>query len=329
MKVAIVGAGIAGLSCALRLQQDGCDVTVLDKGRGAGGRMSTRRIAIPGGEGPRGEGPGGEGPGGEVAFDHGAQYLTMRDPAFVEAMHGWEAAGVVARWPAAGEHAWVGTDGMSAIVKHLAAQAEVHWNSRVTDIRHTAEGWRVEAPVTQSLTETFDAVVVATPAEQAAPLLAPHDPAMASEALACRSAPCWTAMLAFDRPLAIAHDVIRNAGIIDWAARNSAKPGRTGPEAWVVHATPAWSTAHLEEPADTVVDRLLVALAMQCGAAMPAPIVRAGHRWRYARATATDLGCLWNGSDRIGAAGDWLIAPRIESAWLSGRQLAEQMLAAV
>jgi len=100
VKVAIVGAGIAGLSCALRLQQDGCNVTVLDKGRGAGGRMSTRRIAM----------PGGEGAGGEVAFDHGAQYLTMRDPAFVEAMHGWEAAGVVARWPAAGEHAWVGTD---------------------------------------------------------------------------------------------------------------------------------------------------------------------------------------------------------------------------
>ncbi len=319
MKVAIVGAGIAGLSCALRLQQDGCDVTVLDKGRGAGGRMSTRRIAV----------PGGKGPGGEVAFDHGAQYLTMRDPAFVEAMQGWEAAQVVARWPAAGEHAWVGTDGMSAIVKHLAAQAKVHWNYHVTDIRNTTEGWRVEAPVTDSLTETYDAVVVATPAEQAAPLLAPHDPSMASEALACRSTPCWTAMFAFDRPLAIAHDVIRDAGIIGWAARNSAKPGRTGPEAWVVHSTPAWSTAHLEEPADTVVDRLLVALATQCGAAMPAPIVRAVHRWRYARATATDLGCLWNGSDRIGAAGDWLIAPRIESAWLSGRQLAEQMLAAV
>jgi renalase len=67
VKVAIVGAGIAGLSCALRLQQDGCNVAVLDKGRGAGGRMSTRRIAM----------PGGEGAGGEVAFDHGAQYLTI------------------------------------------------------------------------------------------------------------------------------------------------------------------------------------------------------------------------------------------------------------
>lgn len=310
MRVAIVGAGIAGLSCALRLQKDGCDVTVLDKGRGAGGRMSTRHIRVP---------------GGEVAFDYGAQYLTARDPGFIETMRSWEAAGVVQRWPAAGADAWVGTGGMSAIIKHLAAEAKVHWNCRVTDIRDSPEGWQIGTPVAEGHSD-YDAVVVATPAEQAAPLLAPHDPAMASEALACRSTPCWTAMVAFDGPLAIPHDVIRDAGIIDRAARNSAKPGRKGPEAWVVEATPSWSAAHLEEPVDTVVEHLIAALAKHSSAAMPATIVRAGHRWRYARANATDLGCLWNGSEKIGAAGDWLIASRIESAWLSGKQLAEQIL---
>lgn len=312
MKVAIIGAGIAGLSCALRLQRDGCDVTVLDKGRSAGGRMSTRRIPAC---------------GGEVSFDHGAQYLTMHDPVFVAAMLGWEAAGVVARWPAAGGDAWVGTAGMSTIVKHLAAQVKVHWSHRVTDIRHTTGGWQVEAPMARSGSETYDTVIVATPAEQAAPLLAPHDPAMANEALKCRSTPCWTAMVAFDQPLAIPQDVIRDAGTIGWAARNSAKPGRSGPEAWVVQATPSWSIEHLEESVDTVVDCLLKALSTHSSAAVPATIVRAGHRWRYARATANDLGSLWNGDKRIGAAGDWLVAPRVESAWLSGRHLAEQILA--
>ncbi|HXH15721.1 MAG TPA: FAD-dependent oxidoreductase [Sphingomonas sp.] len=307
MKVAIVGAGIAGLSCALRLQQQGCTVAVFDKGRGAGGRMATRRI---------------ETPAGEAAFDHGAQYLTMRDPAFVSAMDDWAKAGVVAPWPAAGTDAWVGTPGMNAIVKHLAAQAQVWWNHRVIDVRQTAAGWQIDPDVG----ETFDAVVVATPAEQAAPLLAPHDAAMASEALACRSTPCWTAMLAFETPLAIAQDVLKDMGIIGWAARNSAKPSRHGPEAWVVQATPAWSTAHLEEPVEVVVDQLLAALSLYSQEPVPAPIVRTGHRWRYARASATDLGYLWNDADRIGAAGDWLMAPRIESAWLSGLRLAERML---
>ncbi|MES3098588.1 NAD(P)/FAD-dependent oxidoreductase [Sphingomonas faeni] len=311
MKVAIVGAGIAGLSCALRLQQDGCSVTLFDKGRGAGGRMATRRI---------------ETPAGEAAFDHGAQYLTMRDPAFAAAMQAWEAAGVVAPWAAVGADAWVGTPGMNAIVKHLAASAEVRWNSLVVQVCKTAAGWTIDPDATG---DRFDAVVIATPAEQASPLLAPHDQAMASEALACRSAPCWTAMFAFDTPLAIRPDVIKNAGIIGWAARNSAKPGRHGPESWVVQATPDWSIEHLEESVDTVVDRLQAALAAQSSEDLPTPIVRAGHRWRYARTTGAKIGSLWNAEERIGAAGDWLLAPRIESAWLSGRHLAEQMLAGI
>jgi len=318
MRIAIVGAGIAGLSCALRLQDAEHDVTLFDKGRGAGGRMSTRRV---------------ETSAGNAAFDHGAQYLTARDPAFVAAIDAWAAAGVVARWPAAGDDAWVGTPGMNAIVKHLADQTQVHWQHQVTALRRSDAGWHVELLTALPLMPTpsadapFDAVIIAVPAEQAAALLADHDPAMAAQAKACRSSPSWTAMLAFAEPVPIAEDVVRHAGIIGWAARNSAKPGRSGAEAWVIQATPDWSTTHLEDSIDSVAERLHAALADQADRPLPTPIYRTAHRWRYARATATDRGALWNAGTRLGAAGDWLLAPRIESAWLSGRLLADQMLA--
>jgi renalase len=306
MKIAIIGAGIAGLSCAIRLGEADHDVTLFDKSRGVGGRMSTRRIDTP---------------RGPVSFDHGAQYLTARDPDFVAAVRDWKSAGVVARWPAAGPDAWVGTPGMNAVARHLATMTDVHTDHRVADLHRSDRGWHVDGVATAA----FDAVVVATPPEQAAPLLAPHDPAMASEALACRSTPCWTAMLAFSTPLAIIGDIVRNAGIIGWAARNSAKPGRGDPETWVVQATPDWSIAHLDADPDVVLDALIAALAAQVGGAMPAITLRIAHRWRFARTTANDLTCLWNADDRIGAAGDWLLAPRIESAWLSGRRLADRM----
>jgi predicted NAD/FAD-dependent oxidoreductase len=45
MRIGIVGAGMAGLSCAEGLANHGHDVVLLDKGRGPGGRMSTRRTA--------------------------------------------------------------------------------------------------------------------------------------------------------------------------------------------------------------------------------------------------------------------------------------------
>ena len=306
MKIAIVGAGIAGLSCAEQLQAAGHAVSVVDKGRGAGGRMATRRVATA---------------HGEVAFDHGAQYFTARDPRFVAAVGGWQVTGVVARWPGAGEDAWVGTPGMNAVVKALSRPLDVQWNSRVDALRRVGGSWFLD-PVAD---EPFDAVIVAVPAEQAAPLLAAHDPAMAAIAQGCPSAPCWTAMVAFAERIAITGNIVRDAGIIGWAALNSAKLGRSGIEAWVIQATADWSGDHLENDETEVVDALLSALAAQASKALPKPVVRIGHRWRYARAGAAQHGSLWNDAERIGAVGDWLLAPRVESAWLSGRMLAERI----
>jgi renalase len=308
MRIAIVGAGIAGLSCAHALQTGGHAVSVFDKGRGPGGRMATRRVdtAL-----------------GTIAFDHGAQYFTARDPAFVQTVARWSADGVAARWPAAGEDAWVGTPGMNALVKAIAQDLDVAWNSRVEAIASSDGGWRLD-PVSH---ERFDAVVVATPAEQAVGLLEPHDPAMAAAARGCPSEPCWTAMVAFAERIAVPADVLRDRGIIGWAARNSAKPGRDGPEAWVIQANPDWSRAHLEDAVDGVVDSLVSALAAEAEARLPEATVRIGHRWRYARVHARDDGAVWDANRGIGAVGDWLLGPRVESAWLSGRKLADQILA--
>ena len=110
MRIGVIGAGIAGLSCAELLQSAGHAVRVFDKGRGAGGRMATRRVASP---------------AGDVAFDHGAQYFTTRDPRFAAAVTRWQQSGAVARWPIAGDDAWVGTPGMSAVVQALARPLSV------------------------------------------------------------------------------------------------------------------------------------------------------------------------------------------------------------
>lgn len=311
MRIAIIGAGIAGLSCADRLSMAGHVVRLFDKGRGPGGRMATRRM---------------DGPDGPVAFDHGAQYFTARDPAFVAQVDDWHRQGVIAPWPAAGNDAWVGTPGMNAVVKEIAGRHAVLWNHRIDGISRTDRGWNVTPA--HAAAEPFDTVIIATPAEQAAPLLAPHAPGMADAARRSVSSPCWTAMLAFDAPLAIRTDVIRHAGAIGWAARNSAKPGRSGPETWVVQATPEWSKRHLEHDAPFVADLLHQALADLAEGPPPPPTIRVGHRWRYARVDAQGHGPLWDGAARIGAVGDWLIAPRVESAWLSGRQLADRILAA-
>jgi len=204
---------------------------------------------------------------------------------------------------------------MNAPLRLTARALDVHWLVQVDALERDDEGWQVEG-------RRFDAAVIATPAEQAAPLLRPWDEALAARAASTPAAPFWTVMAAFAEKLPIDADILREQGIIGWAARNSAKPGRAGPESWVIQAGPDWSRAHLEQSPAQVVDPLLEALAERLGAPLPTPLTATAHRWRYARSGAAGDGCLWNPNLRLGACGDWLIGPRVEAAWRSGRRLA-------
>ncbi|MDM7957260.1 NAD(P)/FAD-dependent oxidoreductase [Blastomonas sp.] len=304
MKIAIIGAGLAGLSAAAALQRAGHDIVLFDKARGPGGRMSTRRV---------------ETAQDMAFFDHGAQYFTARDADFAAEVARWEAAGTAARWPAAGDDAWVGTPGMNGIIKALAAGHDVRWNCRIETIARDGTLWQLAHA---DGVETADAVIVAVPAEQVGDLVAAHQAEWAGLAQATRSQPCWTVMAAFDARVEFAADSLRNCGAIGWAARNSAKPGRSGPESWVVQGSPDWSAEHLEDDGDAVIARLLAELAEAVGEGLPGILAVQAHRWRYAMSGAAGKTALWDGSLRLGLCGDWLIGPRIENAWVSGRALA-------
>ncbi|MFB0613321.1 NAD(P)/FAD-dependent oxidoreductase [Aurantiacibacter poecillastricola] len=308
MDIAIIGAGMAGLTCARRLSGMGHTVRVFDKGRGPGGRMSSRRVELD---------------GKTLRFDHGAQYFTVHDERFRRQVEEWEADEIVAPWPAAKEGPWVGIPAMNAPIRAMAAEAEVRFGARIDSIRKVGTVWRLSgegAPDTG-----FDAVISAVPAEQVAPLLSPNAPDIAQLAEATTSEPCWTVMVAFeDRPdLA---DTIRHAGPIGWAARNSSKPGRGEGECWVVQGSPEWSRENLEAEKEAIETLLLEQLRNLAGGTLPAIRHASAHRWRYAMCGDAGVGAIWNGNEHIGACGDWLHGPRAENAFLSGWELAQKVI---
>ena len=305
MKFGIIGAGMAGLACADVLKAADHSVSLVDKGRGPGGRMSTRRLQTS---------------LGEVTIDHGAQYFTARDPGFRKLVETWSDLEIAALWTAAGPDAWVGIPGMNAIVKQMASAHRVAWGHLIIGATLRNGSWWLMSE--RGEIGPFDAVVLAIPAEQAAPILALHDFVMARVALMARSQPCWTGMFVFDRPLDGLPSVIRNRADIAWAARNSAKPGRPVPEAWVVQASAAWSSERLEYAPDRIAELLLEILAGIAGSVVPQPVVASAHRWRYALSAGTGDGALWNPDLKLGVCGDWLLGPRVECAWLSGQMLA-------
>jgi hypothetical protein len=148
-----------------------------------------------------------------------------------------------------------------------------------------------------------------------------------------RYAPCWALMLAHDGPAPFDRPALRfdePGAPTAWIVRDGTKSGRGGNGTLVMHASAAWSRAHLERSPTEAVDLLRADVRHQPG--FPAlernPIrYAAAHRWLYALVEqAVETPCLWSPGDRLGAAGNWCRGGRVEAAYLSGLALAERVL---
>ena len=337
-KIAVIGAGIAGIACARTLMQAGHQVTVFEKSRGAGGRMSTRNTEFGG-------------------FDHGTQYFTVRDARFQKALatsgqlvRPWSAntvrildelGRVVASSLPPKEAHWVATPGMNALVRHWAQPllhgGRLHVETQVQRIeadRVSAKRWQLqtEGPgATQQVYSGFDVVVIAVPSPQAHALLVSSQIArpVMDQIAGVSVAPCWTLMLAFPQASqpTLAHlgpqwNAARSTHHrIAWLSRESSKPGRGPIERWTVQASPDWSERHLEDDAQRVKGKLMKAFTEVTGIRAQAPYAEV-FRWRYAQ-TTKPLGTshLWDAAG-IGACGDWCLGHRVEDGFVSGLEMA-------
>ncbi len=321
-QAAVIGAGLAGLACANALRDAGVAVTLFEKSRGLGGRLATRRR-------------------GDLAFDHGAQYLTATSEPFASVLEGLAGGGAVAPWaPALADgnaaapapQGWfIGLPGMSAAVRPLAAGLPIRRQTQIQALERIPSGWRLR-DTDGSGHGPFDAVAVCIPAPQAAALVEPIGTAFADIA-DVEMAPCWTLMAAFDDPLSAAFDgAWLQGGILSWIGRENAKPGRTadGPDRWVAHAQTGWARANLEQEREPVARALLAALTEQLGMPGARPRLLMAHRWRYAVAERPLFRPHMLDADRlIGTAGDWCLGNATEKAWESGDSLGKALAAAM
>lgn len=335
--VVIVGAGIAGLVAARELAASGCRVAVLEKSRGVGGRMATRRL-------------------GAAVCDHGAQFFTVRGRAFGTLVGEAHEAGVVERWcdgftratangggmlpPGDGHPRWRGISGMTGLPKHLAAgldpaRCEIRTGVKATALEAEASGVTLRLDDGGAIGAA--AVVLTCPVPQSLDLMAAGgltapgrgllDPAAVRTLSAIDYDPCFTLMLVLARPsrvpapggIQFEADGPAN-GPIAWLADNQQK-GISPAPSLTVHATAAFSRAHFETPADDVAALLLEAAAPWLdGPPATAVVERSLHRWKFAQPTTIVPNPMVAASTAppIVCCGDAFAGPKVEGAASSG-----------
>ena len=308
-KIAIIGAGMTGVSCLKSLISTGATIDVFEKSRGAGGRMATRRME------------------NGISADHGAQYFTARSDDFRNAVNSWKSAGLIEHWNANNtENCFVGTPAMNSPLKHEMLSANLHTSTRVDRVEKAGEKWTVH---TEEYTYSdYDYVVCTVPAPQVPDIIEKAAPTLVKTVNAVTIAPCWALLVVFDKPLNSEVNNWRESNnVISWIARNSSKQGRDfSQDSWTIHATPEWSAENLELNPDDAAHILYGTFTKIINESGQEPSTKMAHRWRYAK-TLKPLGkpFLTNEDQTLYIGGDWCLGARVENAFESGKLIAESL----
>ncbi len=322
MRIGIIGAGIAGLTLARRLVDAGHSALLVDRGRGVGGRATTRRLD-------------------GATFDHGAQYFTARDPKFRDFLDARVTAGAWAEWrgrfatleggrlvaeaPRSPRH--VGVPGMGSLARAMAEGLEIRRESRVFRLEGGPGRW-IMVDSSGHAEGPFDRVASAAPPAQAVALLGEASPIIAEGAGRVAMQPCFALLLTPPGGASLPFDGIRcRHPVLAWVANDQSKPGRGPGPALVIHSDQDWAAAHLlddpEEVARMLAEAATEAFGVDLGPAGPDEV----HRWFYAK-PAEPLGrpCLVDEAAGLSACGDWCIEAKVEGAFLSGDACADAIL---
>ena len=329
-QVAIIGAGIAGIACARTLAQAGMHVTVFEKARGVGGRMSTR-YADP------------------FYFNHGAPFFTVQTHSFQQYIQSLIALGVVIGWkkqpviispysPLAqsqlSQQVYGSVPYMNSLCKYLSQGLHLMTNTEVAPVgEKQLDGWHLYDTKGQSL-GIFDWLVSTAPPPQTLNLLNIYLPEEVAKKLCAASflsssvlmlglsRECWSP--SWDIAEVLHHPV---ASIMI----NSARSARENLllNSVVVHSTHHWALEHIDQDSLKVSDALAIAWGDLVGVDIDRADYRAFHRWRYAKVCPTEAGHPFLDLDlKIASTGDWcgrLDVSEIERAWLSAQSLIQSI----
>lgn len=319
-RIAVIGAGLAGLACARVLRRAGAYVEIFEQDRIIGGRMATTRVGI-------------------VPYDHGAQYLTARSAQFRAFIDELCNSGYAAPWKpnttlgsGGGQILpwYVGTPGMSSIVRPLAESVRIHTSRRVHTIERKDKAWHIWFE-DESVVGPFAAVAVAVPAPQAQLLLGRVEE-VSDPLRRVRMSPCWSLMVRLDQRILPEQDVFSDmSDVIRWIARNNAKPGRTlKGETIVVHASPHWSRETEDAEPEVVAEELWSEVCHVLALPPVRPSQMTAHLWRYGLVEQS-LGetYIYSSQHNVDVAGDWCLGRLSEHAFESGAALGRAIVASL
>ena len=292
---------MAGLSAANELVKNGHELVVLDKGRGVGGRMSTRTI-------------------NEAKADHGAQYFSVKTPEFQELISELQSENIVTEWkiPQRENVRYVGGKGMNTIPKRLAQNLNVVLNEKVVLISGN------EVKTESGNTYSFDNLIITIPIPQITDLLNQSQIKISSQDQAVFDSIHYDPCIAVMAVLNQSTDIVGGGIILEnqpvaWIADNFQK-GITSVPTATLHASASYSAKHFDNDLQNVAKEMLSSVNQYITSNNVQSFQV--HRWKFSNAVKRyDKPFYQVENQNIFLGGDGFGIGNVEGAFLSGYYL--------
>ena len=317
----IIGGGISGLIKATKLKRNNVEVTVLDKGRGIGGRLATRRIK--------------HSVDIEGIFDYGAQHFTVSNSKFQAWVDEWIEQGIVEKWSQGfpivdekNESYYRGIKSNRSIAKYLAKDLDIHTSTKITYLKWQDSKWIIQAENDSHF--EGDILTMTSPVPQSLALLDSSDIILNSE-LRKRLVQvvydkCIAVLALLEKPSQIPQPggLFLDGEPLSWIASNYQKGISPNGYAVTLHAGHEFSEVHWDTDNENVANKLFTAASPWLNSEV---IEYQVHRWRYSQPrTLYGEPYLALQKPSLIFAGDAFVAPNVEGAALSGLEAAEYLV---
>ena len=308
-RVVIIGAGIAGIFCAKRLQSVGLNPIIYEKSRAVGGRVSTRRI-------DNGE------------FNHGARKIgdfSTLPIAFDFEKNIFEngyRSGLLKR-----ERAYFTfTKSMSKFTGFLSNDLKIEKSSKLVSIKRSFSGSFSLTFLNLDRAIECDILILAIPQPQAVSLLERDFSSIVQGLKSCSMRASAAALFGFQTTLETNFEIIENHKITATREKYGTRDNNLL-DCWTVHTKKKYGTRFSRLQKAEIATILFADFQRVISKKIETPVYKSGHRWLYGF-TERPLGVssILDGDNKIGLCGDWCLGEGVLDAASSGVSLANRVI---
>ena len=315
-KIVVIGSGVAGLAAAKQFNSQNFDITVLDKGKYPGGRISTRKNK-------------------EFIFNHGAQFFTAKSIEFNKICQLGVNDKVLINWNTfSKKKKYIGNPDMREFSFWFSKNLKIYQETLVERIEYN-ENFSI---FTNNKKFNADGLIITAPSSQTAVLIKNLDSQIYKLIENVTYFPCWCVMLSI-KNMNLKHFEIDENSIFSWIiSENNKIKNSLNYNCITIHTSEKFSLDHIEKNKEFVLDKIIREFTKIYKVKNNDITYKNIHRWRYAK-VKNYFPLEHSKISKImplGIAGDWCPpmlngdyyanGQRVEDAFLSGIECSKNLI---